>query len=366
MKDREIVRMAYRLILGREPESESVLDREFDDIYELRKDFMDSEEFLNLYEKISITPSSLHTQTSICKTNENKIISNFRDYDEFLNEVDKYFQINVKTGDLFLNSCSINLNAFYILFGESNPYIDKPFSDEYKNWEMSFYEFLSGEKYAFTNEGFRKKHLKNLLHPESNNTIDKKILILQSQARLLIRLGDIKGKNILEMGCGSGRLALFFESCGCDYYAVDASKAFVMLAKKQIYSSKIKKQIINESFYAVSKFNQIFDIVVFEASFHHCDDPVKILKLLHKNTSSNATIVFLKEPISNDFDRPYGIVRQDGATALCIRRRRWLEYGYRLDFFEKLLLETGWLLNKNDIFSYEGEKAYIAKKYLKT
>jgi len=45
MKDRELVRNAYRLILGREPESEAVLDREFENVYTLRKDFFDSEEY---------------------------------------------------------------------------------------------------------------------------------------------------------------------------------------------------------------------------------------------------------------------------------------------------------------------------------
>jgi len=45
MKDREMVRMAYMLILGREPESDYVLEREFKDIYELRKEFFSSEEF---------------------------------------------------------------------------------------------------------------------------------------------------------------------------------------------------------------------------------------------------------------------------------------------------------------------------------
>jgi len=45
MKDKEIVRMAYRLILGREPEE--VLDWSFENIYRLRDEFINSFEFLN-------------------------------------------------------------------------------------------------------------------------------------------------------------------------------------------------------------------------------------------------------------------------------------------------------------------------------
>ena len=49
MKNRKMVRMAYRLILGREPESESVLNREFHDIYALREEFLSSAEFVKLF-----------------------------------------------------------------------------------------------------------------------------------------------------------------------------------------------------------------------------------------------------------------------------------------------------------------------------
>jgi O-methyltransferase len=49
MKDRELVRTAYKLILGREPESEQVLDREFSNIFSLRSDFLNSEEFKSKY-----------------------------------------------------------------------------------------------------------------------------------------------------------------------------------------------------------------------------------------------------------------------------------------------------------------------------
>jgi len=49
MKDREIVYMAYRLILGRYPESDTVLDRDFYDINSLRKQFINSPEFLYLF-----------------------------------------------------------------------------------------------------------------------------------------------------------------------------------------------------------------------------------------------------------------------------------------------------------------------------
>jgi hypothetical protein len=72
MKDHELVRNAYRLILGREPENEIVLDREFEDIYALRDQFINSDEFkvnFNSCSKISV---------------KKNVISNFKDLDNFV------------------------------------------------------------------------------------------------------------------------------------------------------------------------------------------------------------------------------------------------------------------------------------------
>ena len=59
MKDRKMVRMAYRLILGREPESDEVLDRVFVDINELREQFLNSDEFLSCFSKVPLSTVSL-------------------------------------------------------------------------------------------------------------------------------------------------------------------------------------------------------------------------------------------------------------------------------------------------------------------
>lgn len=37
MQNREVVRLAYNLILGREPENEDVLERTFNDVFDLRE-----------------------------------------------------------------------------------------------------------------------------------------------------------------------------------------------------------------------------------------------------------------------------------------------------------------------------------------
>jgi len=343
MKDREIVRMAYRFILGREPESDTVLNREFEDIYTLRKEFINSPEFLEYFLQIKPQDNFVY-------------IKNFEQLDNF---IEKY---KTEKNGKILRSHFIDLNSFYDLFGSKNNYIDKPYSEKYKNWEMDFFEFLSGKKYQFDNEGLTTEELSPEQHPATGYTVPHKIRMLQNQKDLLVELGDIKGKKILEMGCGRGNLATFFEFIGCDYYAVEASRNYVDITKKRIYSNKMKNQIINKSFYDISYFRQIFDLVVFEASFHHCGEPLKLLDILYQNTASDASLIFLREPFKNDYERPWGIVRSDGETMLQIRMRGWLELGYRTDFFMDLLKKTGWNGKEIDTFTFADAKVFIAKK----
>jgi 2-polyprenyl-3-methyl-5-hydroxy-6-metoxy-1,4-benzoquinol methylase len=208
------------------------------------------------------------------------------------------------------------------------------------------------------NEG---AHFISFVQQFADMTIENKKKCLRFQSDLLDVLGDIKDKRILEMGCGSGILANFLESCGSDYFAIDASKIFVEATKKQIRSEVIKSQILQISFYDISKFQQKFDVVIFEASFHHCGEPLRLLKLLFDNTTTNGKIIFLREPIHNGYDRPWGLVRNDGEAILQIRMLGWLELGFRLDFLRDILMRTGWVLQGTVLLS-DGTSAYVANK----
>jgi len=288
-------------------------------------------------------------------------ICNFEQFDGFIEECNKLFQIDGERVHKFFRSYSIDFNSFYSLFGGNNPYTADPFSEDYLKWELSFFEFLAGKKYCFSNEGFPDQDLSHY-HPWAGSTITEKIKMLQSQKDLLVELSDVSGKRLLEMGCGLGGLAVLFESCGYDYFAVDASKGFVEISKKRVYSEKIKSQIINKTFYDIAEFNQKFDLVIFEASFHHCNQPLKLLKLLYECTSINTKLVFLKEPFRYSYDRPWGVVRSDGETMFVIRHRGWLEFGFRLDFLYELFSKTGWVFKEVKTFLYEAQKVFIATK----
>jgi FkbM family methyltransferase len=77
MTDRETVRMAYRLILGREPESDTVLDRRFEDIHALREEFLNSKEFSREYSKVPLSTVPIIDNGVVQITHVNDLSTSF-------------------------------------------------------------------------------------------------------------------------------------------------------------------------------------------------------------------------------------------------------------------------------------------------
>jgi SAM-dependent methyltransferase len=315
----------------------------------------------------------------IFNLNLNSIINNNKEYNPELKIIKTFEELDeaidkVKNGDSkLLTTHSIDLNSFYNLFGSTQDNID-PYSTEYMYWEMSFFEFISQKKYNYSDEGINKEELSPLRHPTvvvleelsplKHPTVALEVKItklLIFQIELIEILGEIKNKNVLEMGCGFGNTAVLLESCGCNYYAVDSSKNFSEITKNRVYTENTKNQIQNKNFYEIDTFDVLFDLVIFEASFHHVGEPEKLLKLLYDTTKPLAKVVFIHEPFHEWYDRPWGLVRNDLETFFQIRTRGWLEFGYRTDFFKDLLNRTGWEI-VDKLNSFDGSLIYVAEK----
>ncbi|MDR2590708.1 MAG: class I SAM-dependent methyltransferase [Oscillospiraceae bacterium] len=340
MKDFKLVRKVYQKIFKRKMEHEIIPDKE---------------ELVNLdEEKVNgITSNNISEQNDneakIKKYDTQDIVRTFEELDIAL---DKYNSCR----ELFI----FDVHSFFKLFdnGDGNPYVNDPFSKEYENYEMCFFEFLANKQYTFDNEGPQSHnshdlHIINTIsskHPDFFMPVEKKIDRFQTYNSLLSILTDeiscFNEKQILEMGCGWGALASFFETLDCNYFAVDASESFVEFTKRRLYTENSKKQIYLKSFYDISDICLKFDIVIFEESFHHCGEPQKLLDTINKNTTPDAVLIFINEPIVDGYDRPWGLVRYDYETIAMIRVRGWLEYGYELSFFSELLNKYGWQIVK--------------------
>ena len=266
------------------------------------------------------------------------LISNFEQLDAFVND---YHRRDYDANDAeFFQRYKIDIQSFKTLFGIPHPDSD-PFSDEYRDWEMSFYEFLSRRKYCYEFEGAQTDLMSKI--PTSCWDINTRVHYMQRYAQFLSIVNPKPGQNVFEMGFGEGNLLELFGRCRCNVFGVDASNNSADYTLKRLQSQHINAHIMHGSFFDIEKFDVAFDIVVFESSFHHCAEPLRLFKLLYDKLSPDGRVFFLHDVISDEFERPWG-VRYDSESILQIRYLGWLELGYRKDFFELILHKTGFCI----------------------
>jgi len=91
------------------------------------------------------------------------------------------------------------------------------------------------------------------------------------QYRTIEAMGDIRGKKILDYGCGDGRWAAYFAKRGAITYAFDLSPAFVEITQKR---ARINQVNINCEVMRAQKLNypdDFFDVVWGVGILHHLD-----------------------------------------------------------------------------------------------
>lgn len=104
--------------------------------------------------------------------------------------------------------------------------------------------------------------------------------------RMRVYLPPLKGKNVLDVGCGSGIDLEYFASqkpkklAGCDI-----SPELVVIAKQQVPSAEIR----NDSFSYISQKNEVFDIVWSKYALNCALDIVVPLKEIHRVLKNDGT-----------------------------------------------------------------------------
>ena len=88
---------------------------------------------------------------------------------------------------------------------------------------------------------------------------------------------DLKGKKVLDLGCGSGNNCIKSVELGADYVlGTDVSKNMINLAKKVNNNKKIEYE--NIAMENISSINKKFDVVISSLAFHYIEDYDKLLK----------------------------------------------------------------------------------------
>ncbi|MBI5195876.1 MAG: class I SAM-dependent methyltransferase [Nitrospirae bacterium] len=127
------------------------------------------------------------------------------------------------------------------------------------------------------NKAFRKEEIFHDRWADSINInevmVDESFEACTSpENRLIIRkLGDLKGKKILELGCGAGEASVYFAKKGADVIATDISAGMLEVVKK--VASKHGVSILTEQLDSHKTIfeDETFDIVYAANLLHHVD-----------------------------------------------------------------------------------------------
>ena len=107
-------------------------------------------------------------------------------------------------------------------------------------------------------------------------------------------LPDLKGKRVLDLGCGSGNNCIKAVELGASYVlGTDVSKNMIDLAKKTNKDKKIKYE--NIAMEDISSLNEKFDVVISSLAFHYVENYDKLLKDIYELLNENGKLIFSQE-----------------------------------------------------------------------
>ena len=222
-----------------------------------------------------------------------------------------------------------------------------PRSAAYRDRELGFYEWISGKRYSPANDVTTLDVCAASRDPfpyftENAEAVGNHLMAIG----YLIRTLDVPaGGSILEFGPGWGNLTMELARTGYRVTAVDIAPDFLALVGERARREARDIKLIHGDFSVAAEIDRRFDAVVFFESFHHCLDHRALVAELKRLVEPRGKVVFAAEPITDDFDVPWGI-RLDGESLWAMRRNSWFESGFRESYFVQMLRSEGWRVTK--------------------
>jgi ubiquinone/menaquinone biosynthesis C-methylase UbiE len=172
------------------------------------------------------------------------------------------------------------------------------------------------------------------------------------EGRFIPMMGNVKGKKILDLGCGTGRNAIFLAKKGAEVYGIDFSDEMIAeirkKIKKEMVKIKLKKQDITKR---LPYDSNSFDIVVSDFVFNHIKNLKPLLNEIARVLKPGGFC------LASDV-HPYFVDPKDyGAIPFVIPLGLWLKERYMHKLNEYLDV-----VNKNNLKLEIFEYAYTLKE----
>jgi 2-polyprenyl-3-methyl-5-hydroxy-6-metoxy-1,4-benzoquinol methylase len=263
-----------------------------------------------------------------------------------LDELDQKMRECERAGALSDDKLREAFGTFRMLPPTETP--SDPFAPEYRDFQLDFYRHIAGKKYDTANEATVFDVTKAERHPfpyatGSCRTTGEQFI---ETGFILRAMALPPGARVLELGSGWGNMTVVLARLGHHVTAVDIEERFCELVRRRAAHDDLAVTVVNADFGWVEETAEVFDAVLFTASFHHAHDHLRLLRALHRVVTPNGRIFFGAEPIQPDLPYPWGL-RLDGQSLWSIRKHGWLELGFNDRYFAEALSRTEWVARKH-------------------
>jgi SAM-dependent methyltransferase len=232
----------------------------------------------------------------------------------------------------------------------SPPLIDDcpadPFSAAYKAFQLDFYERLTNQGYAVTNEetDFNFEQEIKWPYPYGTRSADTVGTHLLGYGWLIKKMALPPESRILEIGSGYGALTYHLARMGYQVSCLDISQSLLNFVQARTASAPQEIEIICGDMATVD-IPGTYDAVIFNASLHHSLEHRAVVQRLASILAPAGIIAFTSEPVvpqdSILVPYPWGI-RLGGLGIWSIIQWGWMELGFQEPYFLRLLQAAGY------------------------
>jgi 2-polyprenyl-3-methyl-5-hydroxy-6-metoxy-1,4-benzoquinol methylase len=352
---RDDVRDVYHSLLGRDPESEAVVENHFNNcqsLSNLLQVFYQSTEFRNKI-KTKSTEVSGRSNEDFSAYPGRRIVS--------LAELDKELLRAAEARKISEAHFLKALSQFYLY--RQPPEKCDPWGNEYKIYWQTLYEEIAEKKYSVENEiyDFDVELLAKKPYPyctEDFNAVSEQLMAMGS---IVKGLALPRGSRILEMGPGCGNISIVLAQMGHKVTVVDMNRKYGLLIEKRAEKASVHIDFVCSDFSATLPFGSDFDCVLFYESFHHSYDHLALLDSTKKYIAESGILALAGEPINERIPFDWGI-NLGGEALWQIRNHGWFELVFRESYLLKTLAMKDFSVRKHGCQSPRGAMYVCSKK----
>jgi ubiquinone/menaquinone biosynthesis C-methylase UbiE len=164
---------------------------------------------------------------------------------------------------------------------------------------------------------------------------------------ILKQLGDVRGKYLLDLGCGAGENSVYFALQGATCVAADYSPGMVDIALKLATQNgvKVEGKVINAM--AIDFPDNTFDVVYASNLLHHIPDPRIAIKEMRRVLKPGGKACFWDplqhNPVINVYRRIATQVRTEDETPLDIGIVDYVQSQFSQTRYDTFWIATLWI-----------------------